>query len=273
VRPLVLVLGTLFAVASGSGLARADKVFLSGGTVIEGKVTRKADKVVIEVESGEISVPAESVERIEKSASLVSRFEARYASMPPRDVKARLALADYCRDHDMRARERQLLLEVIELDPDNAAARERLGYVKTANGWVTEADAMRAKGLVQHEGRWVTRQEVMDEERLRLERETEARRRDEAQAEVHARQMQLATEQAALEAQASRLPPQPVVSVFTPYYSTFYRTPVGGFGGCVGGICGQRFRPPTAHPVPLSTSFGAWSDTSMSVVKVPYRHP
>jgi len=108
----------LLAVAAVTMLAdnaRADRAFLVGGSVIEGNVTRSADKVMIEVESGEITVPAEVVLRIEKTESVVSHFQALYAALHPHDVKARFALANYCREHDMRSKERQLLQEFLGL--------------------------------------------------------------------------------------------------------------------------------------------------------------
>src|SRR5262245_17694094 len=96
-----------------SAVARADRVVLGGGTVLEGKTTTKNGKIVVETEAGEVAVPADSVSRIEKSEATTSRFDARYGALQPGDVQGRLELADYCRNHDMRARERKLLLEVI----------------------------------------------------------------------------------------------------------------------------------------------------------------
>jgi len=57
--------------------------------------------------------------------------------------------------------------KAVELDPDNAAAREALGHVQYKGEWMTpdermkriegdEADAMRAKGLVRYKDQWVT---------------------------------------------------------------------------------------------------------------------
>jgi len=130
-RHVQFAIAMLCATGSVSGLAHADRTFLVGGSVIEGRASRKGDKVVIEMESGQVALPADSVARIEKSDSTVSEYEARSAALPPGDVPARLALADFCRDHGMRARERTLLLAIIDIDPDNAAARARLGYVRT----------------------------------------------------------------------------------------------------------------------------------------------
>src|SRR5512138_3462595 len=96
-----------------SAEAQADRVTLSGGTVLEGKVTRTGDRVAIEVEAGTITVPSSSVVKVEKQETAVERVAARYAALKPKDVASRLLLSDYCRDHGMRGRERELLSEVL----------------------------------------------------------------------------------------------------------------------------------------------------------------
>ncbi len=171
--------------------ARADKVHLVGGTVIEGKAVRQGDKVVVELEAGEMSLPASEVERIEPSESVVQHFEAQYAKLRPGDVKGLLTLADYCRDHQMRDRERQMLLKVVEVSPDHAEARARLGYVHTDAGWVTREDQMRAQGMVLHEGQWVTRAQLIEMERLQAQADTAAHERDKAQAELETKRVEL----------------------------------------------------------------------------------
>jgi hypothetical protein len=270
---MLAVLGATVALASP---AFADRTFLVGGTVLEGKATRKGDKVVIRLEAGEISVPADSVERIEKSESVVGEFDARYAALQKGDVKARLALADYCRDHAMRAEERRLLLQVIDLDADNAAARARLGFEKTETGWLTREDAMRARGLVEHDGRWMTPSDAAALERTRVEREAAVERRDAEEAELAARRAQLSAQQSEVDAQASRLPPDPYYSGYAPYYGGYYSAPYGygygaygRFGACFGRPCGSPVRAaPRPSPVFVPRHV---EDTSLSVVKVPYR--
>jgi hypothetical protein len=266
------VLAAFGATIALSCPAFADRTFLVGGTVLEGKATRKGDKVVVRLEAGEISVPADSVERIEKSESVVGQFDARYAALPKGDVKARLALADYCRDHAMRAEERRLLLEVLDLDRDNVAARTRLGFVKTEVGWLTREDAMRAKGMVEHDGRWMTPADAAALERARVEREATVEQREAEEAELAAQRAQLSAQQAELDAQASHLPPDPY---FSGYYGGYYAPYGYGYGGyaragaCFGRPCGPSFRAPRPAPGVAAHRF---DDTSLSVVKVPYRH-
>lgn len=179
---------TLACVLCGQApLVAADDVHLDNGEVIEGRATRAGDKVVIELESGTISLSADSVKRIHKRESNVERFERAYKSLPADAVAERMQLANYCRDRGMRERERMLLQEVIERDPSHEQARKRLGYVKTAEGWVTHAEHMRATGKVQRDGQWLTREQAQEQDRR------------EAQARAAAHDSQLESKKLALE--------------------------------------------------------------------------
>jgi hypothetical protein len=262
------------AILLTASAARADRVYLKGGTVLDGKAETKGGKVIVVGEAGTIAVPQDSVLRIEKAESALSRFEASYAALRPGDAKARLSLADFCRANDLKARERQLLLEVIAIEPDNAAARARLGYVRTEAGWVTEADAMRAKGLVLHDGQWMSEGTVRELQRMRSE--VAAANRQQEEADLAKKRAQLAADQAALDAERStRLdwnrPSYPYYPVY-PYYGAAYRYGVGMRPGFPGDCYGSG--PGCYRPQPVRSHHGgAFDTTTLSVVKVPYRNP
>lgn len=259
--PAIFAIG---AVCASALPARADRTYLVGGTVIDGKATTKNGKVVIQTESGEIAVPVESVARIERGDPSVNHFDARYAALRPGDVHGRLELADYCRAHDLRARERKLLLEVIEIDRDNEVARTRLGYVKTEYGWLTQEEAMQTKGLVREDGKWVSRADLVEMQRVELEREALAQRKEEAEAAEHARRVDTAIRQAEIDEQRNHLAPSPY---WDSYWAAYYPAIFPGF------VVPRRVpfsRFPMARPV--STMPPAADSTAFSVVKVPYRH-
>jgi hypothetical protein len=208
----------LAAVLMFAAVARADRVHLLDGAVIEGKATREGDRVVIEVDSGRLALAADQVARIEPASSPVQQIEQRRARLEARDVAGRMALANYCRDHGMSAREHELLREVIELSPDHAEARARLGYVRDGGGWTTREQSLRAQGLVQHEGRWLTQQQVLEIERLRAQAQTASHERDKAQAELEAKRAELEVRKRELELAANAReprveePPEPIYS-------------------------------------------------------------
>jgi len=210
--------------------ARADRVHLTSGAVIEGKASVQGDRVVIELESGELGLPADAVARIETAPSPVQRLQARRDKLAAGDVAGRMELADYCRDHGMHGRERELLLEVIELAPDHAQARTRLGFVRSERGWIERAEQLRAQGMVEHEGRWLTREQVLEIERLRAQAEAAAHARDLARAELEVKRVELeakkaeAAREAERAAEAPRAPAEPSV-VYTqvaPFYVVPY---------------------------------------------------
>jgi hypothetical protein len=54
-----------------------------------------------------------------------------------------LALADWCAEHELLDQERAHLTRVIDLAPDHAAARARLGFVRQNGGWVSGEELAR----------------------------------------------------------------------------------------------------------------------------------
>jgi hypothetical protein len=191
-------------------VARADKVHLQGGTVLEGKATQAGEKVLVEVESGTLSLDARSVVRIDRAPSAFETFQQRRAGLRKGDIAARIELADYCRAHELPARERELLREVIEIDPDHVQARARLGFVRTERGWLTHDEHMAALGMVREGGVWISREEALRLREAELARQTAELEREKAQSELQAkraelnaereRNQQLARERAALAA-------------------------------------------------------------------------
>ncbi len=232
--------------------ARADRVHLVGGAVIEGDATRVGEKVLLEVQSGQLTLPVASVVRIEESETDVERVQKRLDKLRPDDVNGLLALASFCRDHDMRGRERELLQKVIAVAPDHPEARARLGYVKGAEGhWLTRDEQRRAQGLVLYAGSWLT-----PAQRLELEqREAEARlakiARDKAELELEIQKLALA--QKRLEAEHAARPrqepnPEDLWRMFPPVYVGPVVSPGGG---CIGGTCmPSGWNGPEPFPIP-----------------------
>jgi hypothetical protein len=234
--------------------ARADQVHLVGGAQLEGKVTRHGDKIVVEMESGQITLSADGVERIDRGQSSVQHVEELISKLKPGDIQARLSLADYCRDHDMQAREKALLREVLELDTNQAQARARLGYVKAASGWITRDEQLRAQGFVRHDGQWVTQERALELERLRAQSDVAAKERDRAQAELEVKKLELQQRRLELDAQAATAaqnvatpPPQPYGYA---YGSAGYVSPYG-YGSARGTFSAPRTSAPATRPFPI----------------------
>jgi endonuclease/exonuclease/phosphatase family metal-dependent hydrolase len=154
--PLALALGGLLAPAP----ARADVVTLNSGVKIEGTVVGEDGEALrIELRSGVVTtVYRHDIARVERFATPAVEFARRKAALEA-DRKA-TAAAWY--DLGLWALEKKLAPEAktafektIVLDPDHAAARDRLGYEHVGREWLTHEQAQTKKGLVEYDGRWV----------------------------------------------------------------------------------------------------------------------
>ena len=236
----------MWVVASG---VRADEVHLVGGTQLEGKATRHGDKVVVEMESGQITLSADGVERIERGRSNVERYQELASKLKPNDVQARLSLADFCRDHDMRAHERELLHQVIEIEPNQAQARARLGYVKTDAGWITRDEQLRAQGYVREEGQWVAPEKALELQRLRAQSAAAASEREKAQTELELKKVELQQRKLELDADEAKAAERAAQATQPNMYS--YPYGVVGYGVPFGyGIAPRSYRVPANASAP-----------------------
>lgn len=265
---------------SFSATASADRVHLTGGSVIEGNATRVGEKVIVEVESGTLTLPASSVQRIEESETPLERVDARMRALAPGDVHGMLMLANYCRDHDMRAREQDLLRKILDYAPDHPEARARLGYVRTEAGWVSREEHLRASGLVKRDGRWLTPEQVLELERLEAENRAAQLRREQAQVELETMRAELASkkaEQAYRERERERAqqPPREGLAPdgYTAYAPLF---PAAGFPLPWPGLR-PRVKPvplPAPTPEPTPSPIPGFRDPGNMSFQVPgYRDP
>jgi len=208
-----------------AGHASADRVHLKSGSVIEGRAHRDGDKVVVEVDSGELALPASEVARIESSESDLQRVDAMLAKLKPGDTEGLLKVANYCRDHEMPAREQELLKRILDTAPDHAEARARLGYVRSDGAWIKREDQMRAQGMVEYQGRWMTRAEMLELERIQAQTTAAALQRDKAAAE--ARKAEAEAQKAEDEASAAQpnAPPAQTYGYPPPYSTYSYASP------------------------------------------------
>jgi hypothetical protein len=244
------ILGACFGLISG--VAQADRVHLVDGAVIEGKATRQGNKVVIELESGQVTLAAGDVAKIESGSSPVQRFEQLETEQRGRGVAGLMVLADYCRDHGMRARERTLLQSVLEQQPDHADARARLGFVKSDAGWITREEQLRAQGFVQDGGEFITREQLAEREQRRAEADAAKHEREKAKLEVEQQKVALERERLELaraEERAAEAEKAAAVQPTQPAYLV-YGAPYANWHDCHQRSC--RNKPPRRNkPFPI----------------------
>jgi len=190
-------------------LAGADSVFLKSGGEIKGEVVeQRADAVVMEVGPGRVTVPMKNVARIVSSTTDLGVYHARAAALARGDVAGWLSLAAWAQRRNLATQAREAYEHVLDVDPMNADANLALGHVRMADGWLSGAEANRARGLVEFEGMWMTPQErqMRFEERAAADQERMAAREGEARArEAEARAREASARADAAEADARQV--------------------------------------------------------------------
>ena len=129
--------------------------------------------VVVETESGiQVQFPGGSVDLTLDEIESRNLFEEpnalfnRRLSEAPEDTKSLIELANEAREALAFRAIRQILKAIIQIDPDHAEARTRLGYEKIDGAWLprrearykallAEEETAKAKGLVEFRGKWI----------------------------------------------------------------------------------------------------------------------
>lgn len=159
----MLVAAGLLALAL---FAHADVVVLKDGRRIEGEIAREdATQVVLRTGLGELTFARADVVEIVRKQTPRAEFA-------EREARAKTAgeffeLGEWARGQKLESLARKAWKRALELDLDHAGARERLGFVRHGDEWLTpeqrderllalDAAAKRAAGLVEHEGRWMS---------------------------------------------------------------------------------------------------------------------
>lgn len=153
---------------------RADELVLKNGRTLEGEVLETGDTVVYSRPGIRMEIRRDEVSEIRRAPTAKEQYAKRAAEQRKQeevpeylrdcrpaaaDVHHRLGL--WCAAKGLRAEAKAEQERAISFDPDHAGARKALGHAKDDAGkWRPEDEVMREKGLVLHEGRWVTPEEV-----------------------------------------------------------------------------------------------------------------
>ena len=77
-----------------------------------------------------------------KVATTLARYERQRAATPD-TIAGHMQLADWCADEKLADQERAHLMRVVDLNPEHAAARQRLGFVRQGGDWVNQQEIAR----------------------------------------------------------------------------------------------------------------------------------
>ena len=225
--PLLPVLALLLPL---SAPLLADTVVLANGRTYEGVIAeRTADGVQVRIAFGQITIPASQVREIRKEDSPLAEYlrrKAELARRPEQRAADWLQLARWAKVHGNDNGVREAALLAAEIDPQLPgleALLRPLGLVFEHEllRWIPYEEAMSRRGLVRHDGEWIT----VAEQRQRVA-ELEERRRAHAQ-ELAARRMADAADalrrsseqMAARERDARREHAEELLDWYAPYYA------------------------------------------------------
>ncbi len=157
--------------------AHADIVHLKDGRKVEGEVVEKnASKVVVKTKLGTSEFNSADVDHIEAKKTPEQELAAKRATIDPKNADQLWDLFVFAKEQKLVAKSKDILKEIIKVNPDHENARKELGFTKVDGKWVSEADAkkapaaagagssasgesdadMKAKGMVQYKGKWMT---------------------------------------------------------------------------------------------------------------------
>lgn len=119
-------------------ISAGDVVFFKDNTKpIEGKVTEKGDKIVVEKADGTtVEFERGEISHIEKGKGLLDMYIEKLAKISAEDLTALFDLAMWCDKVGLTEKRAVLLLEILKRDPDNLDVHTFLGHVYRGGRWV-----------------------------------------------------------------------------------------------------------------------------------------
>ena len=134
----------------------ADEVHLKGGGRLTGEIVdQTAENITVDIGAGRMTVKMTTVVRIEKTASPLSEYRARAATLTDQDVEGWRELARWASNQGLGTQAREAYEHVTAVVPDDAEANRGLGLVQQDGRWMTEEESYLARGFVKFEGDWM----------------------------------------------------------------------------------------------------------------------
>ncbi len=167
----------LLAVLLLAGPLFADIIHLKNGRTLEGVILSDDGREIrLKTNFGAVTVKHADIARIEKKLTPIDEVRTRKAKLRADDAEGHYQLALFCRENGLKKDEKQLYRETLSIDGQHPGANEAVGNVEYLGEWMSPAERdrrkaasseaeMRAKGLVRHDGKWVT-----PEDKARLEK-------------------------------------------------------------------------------------------------------
>jgi hypothetical protein len=159
-------------------IGQADMIRLKSGGEIRGTIPREkgattGPEVSITTLSGAVvTIAQDEIDFITRRPLKVEEYETR-ARRTPDTIEDQWALAEWCREQNLRSQRETHLERIVQLDPDHEKAHYGLGHTNVDGVWMSREERMTAQGYIKHKGRWVTPQELELAEKSDEERASE----------------------------------------------------------------------------------------------------
>jgi hypothetical protein len=166
---------SLTLLTAGAFCARADVFHLTDGGTLTGTLVERGteDEYVVRTRQGAVvTLSKEQVAKFDSDSEFQEEYEDRSRALPD-TVAAHRALADWCKQHQMKAEADHHLGRILELDPDDLAARKGLGYVQHQGRWLSRDELMAERGLAFYDGSYRTAQDIALRERAKVDENVE----------------------------------------------------------------------------------------------------
>jgi hypothetical protein len=140
---------------------RGDVFELSGGGAVRG-VSEESDakSYVVRTDDGVlVTISRNEVARVIREGEFAQEYRRR-SRQAADDPASHRELAAWCKDHGLAAEARTHMRRLLELAPDDEAARRSLGYVKRGQTWLSQDELMAHRGLQLFDGKYRTAQDV-----------------------------------------------------------------------------------------------------------------
>lgn len=123
----------------GISPAFPDVVLLRDGQKLQGKVVAETyESITLKMKYGTVELYKSQVAKVQKKPLPAEVYRKKSAALAPGDAEAHYRLALWCREQELVEEYAAQLEQAIKTDPEHAAARKALGYVRREGVWVRQ---------------------------------------------------------------------------------------------------------------------------------------
>ena len=178
-RRIPILFWCVLCAAASVPPARGDILHLSGGGLLEGRVTREGEGYRIVTRHGSSVIPSAQVVRLETRPLPEDEYAERAGTLAADDAMGHYALGLWCRQNNLSDQAKTHFETAVRLDPSLEGAWRAMGFLRDGSEWIAPAEYHRRRGEALFDGQWIPLAEAMRRERQRETAAKSARALDE----------------------------------------------------------------------------------------------